>query len=110
MRSSLYGGALVFWEETNEPPYKLDRMLTHLRLSGNLAAVEGMIVGHLVPHVEDTDAAEGRSLVADSLAGFRWPLAWGLAAGHSRPNRTLPLGLPARLEPGEDRLLLGCEA
>jgi muramoyltetrapeptide carboxypeptidase len=120
-------GALLFWEETNEPPYRLDRMLTHLWLSGNLAAIEGMVVGHLPPAgVEKLRASaralaqsgppdpidpiapiDWRGIVADSLASFRWPLGWGLEAGHSRPNRTLPLGLPARLDPDGDRLLLG---
>lgn len=40
-------GAVLFWEEIHEAPYRVDRMLTHLRLSGNLAGIEGMIVGHL---------------------------------------------------------------
>jgi|HubBroStandDraft_3_1064219.scaffolds.fasta_scaffold08733_3 muramoyltetrapeptide carboxypeptidase len=106
-------GALLFWEETNEPPYRLDRMLTHLRLSGNLAAIEGMVVGHLPPAVGVDGASEPpdwQDLVAESLAGCHWPIGWGLAAGHSRPNRTLPLGLTARLEPDLDRLLVGLPA
>ena len=45
------------------------------------------------------------ALVHDGVAGFSWPLAWGLESGHVAPNRTLPLGLPARLEGG--RLVLG---
>ena len=105
-------GALLFLEDVNEPPYRIDRMLIHLALSGNLDTIGGMIVGHL----EASEAAgsglagsgvagcavagSGAGLVADSLAAFPWPLAWGLDSGHRSPNLTLPLGLPARLAAG----------
>lgn len=99
-------GSLLFWEDVNEPPYKVDRMLTHLGLSGNLAGIEGMIVGHLGGAEEPGWApAAWPDLVASNLSGSSWPLAWGLESGHFAPNRTLPLGLPARLD--TDRLVLG---
>lgn len=103
-------GALLFWEEVNEDPYRVDRMLTHLRLSGNLASIEGMIVGHL-GHTEGSAGSHEdlawAALVDDSLAGFPWPLAWGLDSGHLRPNHTLPLGLPSRLDAGAAQVVLG---
>lgn len=99
-------GSLLFWEDVNEPPYKVDRMLTHLGLSGNLAGIEGMIVGHLGGAEEPGWApAAWPDLVASNLSGYSWPLAWGLESGHFALNRTLPLGLPARLD--TDRLVLG---
>lgn len=106
-------GAVVFWEEINELPYRVDRMLTHLRLSGNLAGIAGMIVGHVerVGRLDAPEAAEERArwpaLVEENLSEFSWPLAWGLPSGHVPPNWTLPLGLPARLESGSCRLLIG---
>jgi len=106
-------GAVLFWEDTGEPPYKIDRMLTHLSLSGNLDRIGGMIIGHLdateaaagpiadTPEARSMEAApEWRSLIEDSLSGYSWPLVLGLDAGHGSPNLTLPLGLPARLEAG----------
>jgi muramoyltetrapeptide carboxypeptidase LdcA involved in peptidoglycan recycling len=47
------------------------------------------------------------AVLADSLEGFDWPVAMGLESGHFPPNRTLPLGLPARLEEEGRRLVLG---
>jgi muramoyltetrapeptide carboxypeptidase len=96
---------IVFWEDIGEPPYRVDRMLTHLRLSGNLANIAGMIIGSLGESPGPDGPVDGSTTVADALAGFSWPLAWGLESGHVAPNRTLPVGLPARLEGG--RLLLG---
>jgi muramoyltetrapeptide carboxypeptidase len=129
-------GAVMFWEEVNEPPYRVDRMLTHLELSGTLDRIGGMIVGHLdatqtpggpagaapasrepdllraAPAAPVPDDGAWRSLVEEGLAGFSWPLAWGLEAGHRPPNLTLPLGLMARMEAVAgarrgDRLTLG---
>jgi muramoyltetrapeptide carboxypeptidase len=101
-------GSILFWEEVNEPPYRIDRMLTHLRLSDNLAKIEAMIVGHVDgQQPAETPAPDWPALVEDSLAGLARPLAWGLDSGHLRPNLTLPLGLMATLESKERRLWLG---
>ena len=101
-------GSLVFWEDVGEPPYRIDRMLTHLRLSGSLSTIAGMIVGHISAGTEDGEnPADWRSVVGEALAGFSWPLAWGQESGHVAPNRTLPLGLSARLSSDSTRLVLG---
>jgi muramoyltetrapeptide carboxypeptidase len=112
-------GAVLFLEDVNEPLYRIDRMLTHLALSGSLDRLGGMILGHL-DATEDggprsTAGAGGRpeglaagdarragvELIADSLRSFEWPLAWGLESGHRSPNLTLPVGMSARLDPGD---------
>lgn len=94
-------GALLFWEDINEPPYKIDRMLTQLYLSGRLRDIEGMIVGHLgwtEPSAKGMEAGtDWPAVVGESVAGCDWPLVWGLESGHLRPNHTLPLGLGSRL-------------
>ena len=36
-----------FWEDVTEPAYRIDRMLTTLRLSGRLASLRGVIIGRL---------------------------------------------------------------
>ncbi len=103
-------GALLFLEEVGEPLYRFDRMLTHLRLSGNLADLTAVIAGHLDGEGGDPRSAAPSAVLLDHLRrearGFPWPLAWGLAAGHNRPNLTLPLGLMARLDPIAGRLTI----
>jgi len=108
-------GSILFWEDVNEPPYKVDRMLTHLRLSDNLRKIEAMVVAHVdggevsgsKPAERSSGAPDWPALVEDSLAGFAWPLAWGLDSGHLAPNLTLPLGLTASLAEDGRRLWLG---
>jgi muramoyltetrapeptide carboxypeptidase len=93
-------GAILFWEDVAEPLYRVDRMLTHLRLSGSLRSISGMLTGHLPWDGSGTDSGENwRQLAILSLGSFPWPVATGLAAGHQAPNLTLPLGFPARLDP-----------
>lgn len=99
-------GGLLFWEDLGEPLYRLDRMLTHLGLSGNLAAIRGMVVGHCRP--TDAEAPVGawwHERIGGALADHPWPVAFGLPAGHETPNLTLPLGAPARLDPDLDSVL-----
>ena len=109
-------GALLVWEDLNEAPYRVDRMLTHLGLSGNLAGITGMVVGHLGSPADTASddsagngAADGEyaSVALDSTAAYRWPLAWGAPIGHCSPNRTLPLGAWGRFDEGAARLIAG---
>lgn len=100
-------GAVLFWEDLGEPLYRLDRMLTHLGLSGNLAAIRGMVVGHCRP--VDAEAPVGawwHERIGGALADHPWPVAFGLEAGHEAPNLTLPLGAPVRLDPDSGSLVL----
>lgn len=100
-------GAVLFWEDLGEPLYRLDRMLTHLGLSGNLAAIRGMVVGHCRP--VDAEAPVGawwHERIGGALADHPWPVAFGLPAGHEAPNLTLPLGAPVRLDPDSGSLEL----
>lgn len=89
-------GCLLFLEEVNEAPYRIDRCLTQLRQAGRLAGVAGVVLGHL----EGCDGEPPgllREVLADLFATAPYPVAWGLEAGHGPRNRTLPLGRPARL-------------
>lgn len=102
--------SLLFWEETNEPLYRVDRMLTHLRVSGSLDRVKGMVVGSC----SCTDSQPGDEAVdawlasaAEVAAALPGPSVWGVPAGHERPNWTLPLGRPARISSDEPFLVVG---
>jgi len=104
-------GSILFLEEVDEPLYRFDRLLTHLRLSGSLAGISGLVSGHLsrVGGAAD-DERHGSRECRDLLRGLSRSVgatfAWGLEAGHDRPNLTLPLGTWARLEPERGVLTL----
>ncbi|MCH9647956.1 MAG: LD-carboxypeptidase [Deltaproteobacteria bacterium] len=101
-------GGLLFWEEVNEPLYRLDRMLTHLRLSGSLNGLSGMVVGHIVWDSDETSPDLALSeLFQQTLGDFSWPLAHGMRSGHQSPNLTLPLGMGAVMDPTAGGLVVG---
>jgi muramoyltetrapeptide carboxypeptidase len=85
--------AILFVEDVNEPLYRIDRMLTQLYLSGSLTSVRAMVLGASMFSVTDQEAA----LLIRERAG-RSPVAFGLSAGHSPLNLTLPLGCIARID------------
>ena len=102
-------GALLFFEDVGEKPYRLDRYLTQLRLSGALDGVAGVAVGRLTDC--DEPGLSAAEVVRAEVASLGVPAIEGIAAGHEADNRALPLGAQATLvapapgEPGLPRLL-----
>lgn len=99
-------GRLLFLEDVNEKPFRIDRMLTHLRQAGALDEVAGVIFGEM-----DGCVASGhqpvsvRDVIAEAFAAAPYPVAFGLSSGHGLGTLTLPLGIRARLA-GERLTLL----
>jgi muramoyltetrapeptide carboxypeptidase len=92
-------GGVLFWEDVDEPFYRLDRMLTQLRLSGSVSALSGMVVGDVGLQPDEIDRLR---------LDFDCTFASGLSCGHCRPNLPLPLGAVAAIDPsGTIRCELG---
>lgn len=97
-------GRILFLEEVGEEPYRVDRMLTHLRHSGKLAQAAGVVFGECTgckPGRERLDypgAPSARDVVAEVLAPLGVPALFGLTIGHGTHKATLPLGVRATLD------------
>jgi muramoyltetrapeptide carboxypeptidase len=91
---------ILFVEDVDEKPYRLDRMLRQQRASGALRGVTGVVFGDMkgcAPGFHEDYRLEDVLLAA--LDGLDVPVALGLSSGHTaHPNLTLPLGVKARLE------------
>lgn len=87
----------VIWfiEEKGEATYRIDRMLTQMKLAGRLDGLAGVILGRFT---DCGDPAVIYRLVADIVPDI--PIMAGLDAGHGTPNLTLPIGLEAVLDAG----------
>ena len=101
-------GAILFVEDVNERPYKLDRMLTQLRLSGVLGQARGIVFGEMRACDEPGGQPCARDVIARVLSGFPGPILYGFPSGHTTgPCWTLPLGLRTRLvTAGQPRLVI----
>ena len=93
-------GALLFVEDISEEPYRVDRMLSQLRLSSVLDRIAGLVVGSF-SGAESPDA-----VLADHLPKLRCPVLAGWPAGHGQPNRPLPLGVMAEMDVAAGTLTL----
>jgi muramoyltetrapeptide carboxypeptidase len=98
-------GKILFLEDLGEPPYRLDRMLTHLRLSGKLEGISGLLLGDFL----DCDPSQGdnshrqsgynaKEALQEILGDLNVPILAGFPAGHGNINWALPLGLKARID------------
>ena len=92
-------GAILFLEEVGEPAYRIDRLLSQLRLSGALEGVAGIAVGAISDSPEvPGDHPEPAELLLDRLGELGVPVAFGFPFGHVPDNWTLPMGVRARLD------------
>ncbi|MBW1707698.1 MAG: LD-carboxypeptidase [Deltaproteobacteria bacterium] len=94
-------GFILFVEERGEALYRIDRMLTHLKLSGHLKGLSGLVAAEF-EGCGDLPAING--LLMDVLSDLDVPIATGLEVGHGHKNLALPLGLPTELD--TDRMTL----
>src|SRR5437588_6869362 len=84
---------VLFLEDLNEPPYKIDRMLRQLQLANKLCRVNGIVFG--------TMHNCGEQIAHDLMHILRWfekPIAFGLPSGHvTGAHQTLAFGVRVRL-------------
>ena len=85
-------GTILFLEDVSEALYRVDRLLTQLRLAGVLAGARGFVLGSF------TEDADPSAVLHEHLASLGKPVFTGWPAGHATPNRTLPLGAQVTLD------------
>jgi muramoyltetrapeptide carboxypeptidase len=90
---------VLFIEDVAEKPYRIDRMLMQLRMSGKLDRVRGIIFGEMLDCVQPGNQGYTlQEVVMRVLQDFSGPVVYGLKSGHvSSGNITLPLGVRAEL-------------
>lgn len=89
-----FNGCLLFLEETNEPAYRIDRMLTQMRLAGCLKGVCGVALGGFDRCGDPEVIFEiMREHVPEGV-----PVLAGFPVGHGRANHVLPMGVWATLD------------
>lgn len=79
---------ILILEEIDEHYYRIDRMLTHLRRSGKLKDLAGLVIGHFTD-IKDTTPVFGESIeeiVLDKVADYGYPVGFHFPIGHENPN------------------------
>lgn len=87
-------GKILFIEEVGEYLYRFDRLMHHLKLSGKLSKLKGLVIGGLTD-MKDNDPAFGQSaeeIIQDLVQDYSYPVAYGFPAGHIKENYPLIMG------------------
>jgi muramoyltetrapeptide carboxypeptidase len=104
--------AIFFTEDVGEPPYRVDRMLTQLRLAGKLAAAAGVVFGECSScgpgdYMPEFSSTLSLGEVLDQIIGrLDVPSFTGLMIGHTESQLTLPLGVLATLDADKGELVI----
>ena len=93
-------GCILFLEDVEEAPYRIDRMLTQLHLAGILRKARAVIWGHC------SDCLPGRGygsltvteVLEDHLLPLQVPVWTGAMIGHIERQFTLPVGLEVEVD------------
>ncbi|MDX2360778.1 MAG: LD-carboxypeptidase [Crocinitomicaceae bacterium] len=93
-------GKILFLEDVMEEPYRIDRMLTHLKLNGIFDQINGVILGQFRKcDPEEPDRSFTIHEVFDQhFSHLKIPVYSGAAIGHIRHKHTVPIGLPIRID------------
>ena len=92
-------GCILFIEDVNENLYHLDRMMTNMRISGQLAKLKGLLVGAMIG-MRDSEPSFGKTaceIIVEHVEDYDYPVAFGFPAGHGGANYPLVLGANANL-------------
>ncbi len=104
-----YAGAILVLEDTNEAPYRIERMLLQLRLSRALQSCAGLAFGSFTNTGETSDASLGGTRTLNDVIGEAAqvagvPAIFGIPMGHINDQWSLPLGFDAELDADAKRL------
>ena len=93
-------GKILFLEDIDEYLYHIDRMMISLKRSGKLSNLKGLIIGGMTK-MNDNNISFGKdaeSIIFDTVSEFNYPMCFEFPAGHIKNNRSIKLGLRAKLK------------
>jgi muramoyltetrapeptide carboxypeptidase len=97
-------GAVLFLEDVGEDLYKFDRMMLHLRNSGSLEHISGLIIGEML-EMADSKVPFGKNvdeIVMDVCGDLDFPIISNFPCGHGDYQVTLPVSHEVELHALDD--------
>ncbi|EIM63466.1 S66 peptidase family protein [Desulfobacter postgatei] len=84
-----FTGSILFIEDVGEPAYKIDRMLTQMKMAGVLEGVKGVATGSFENCDDESYIPQ---IIQEVFIDANIPICMGIDAGHGAVNRSLPMG------------------
>ncbi len=97
-------GAVLALEDVTEAPYRVDRMLTSLRLGGHLARAAAIVLGGFDRCAPGSDGRTVEEVLEDRLGDLGIPVVAGAPFGHGERNEAFVLGKDVQLDGSELRI------
>ena len=92
-----FDNGILFIEDVGEPAYKIDRMLSQMKMAGMFDRIKGVVTGSF----EDCANPEYiPQIVGEVFGALDIPVLMGLPAGHGEVNLSLPMGEAVSLDAG----------
>ncbi|NDW10895.1 LD-carboxypeptidase [Dysgonomonas sp. 520] len=96
---SLPENGILFIEDIAESPYKIDRMMWNLRLSGILSKIKGLIVGQFSECEEDPSMRKTMcESILEMTKDYNYPVVFNFPVGHVKENYPLMQGAMYKLK------------
>ncbi|MFC2174133.1 LD-carboxypeptidase [Acidobacteriota bacterium] len=101
-------GTILLLEDLGEKPYRIDRMLTQMRLAGWFEEIKGVVFGEMPDCVQHPDQGYALTdVILERFEGTRFPILFAFPTGHTRSrNLSLPLGVKAELDADQGRITI----
>jgi muramoyltetrapeptide carboxypeptidase len=93
-------GCVLLLEDVDERPYRVDRMLTALRLGGHLGRAAAIVLGGFTRCAPGKECVTVEEVLAERTSRLGIPVVTGAPFGHGEENRAFVLGRQATVEGG----------
>lgn len=94
----VFDDGILILEDVSEPPYSVDRMLTHLWLTGKLERLAGVVLGKFTDDDYDSNTFSMEEVLRDRFEPLGIPTLRGVMIGHVDDQTVVPIGARARLD------------
>lgn len=100
-------GNIIFIEDTGEQPYRVERLMYQLKLSGALQRIAGLIVGQFTGVKEHTEfGGTTYELIYNIIKEYNIPVCFDFPVGHCEENMPLICGAEVTLAVKNDETTL----
>jgi muramoyltetrapeptide carboxypeptidase len=96
-----FKNAILFLEDIGEPAYKIDRMLTQMKMAGLFKGICGVITGSFENCDNDDYLSE---ILVEIFEEYNIPILSGLDSGHGKVNLALCMGIRINMDTESARI------
>lgn len=103
-----FKGRILFLEDVGEYLYNIDRMLYHMKRSGKLDKLAGVIIGGF-SDTKDTERPFGQStyqIISNIFKGYEYPVCFDFPVSHEKENYALKVGVGYKLKVAKTRVII----